>query len=437
MKSDYDRLYPNKLNLGWCTCNISKKERFMHKILQNPSNRLLYADYLRGFMILLVVLDHSMHAYSQHFANFWFIPDVERNMFFDIWHMHNDAIMMPFLFLLSGIFIYPSLTKRGVFSFAKERFIKLVIPFFAGVIFIVPFNKYPKYLLNHDTDIGFFDYLMNHFFFNEISASGFWFLYFLVVLTTIAMILYKLIPSLMEWNAKFVSWMLENPVLGFITFCLISALILGCADLKWGAHWWMGWGKMFYIRSARFILKIFYFFVGVGIGHAAYHKNLDFLEKLGARWKQWVAISVVIGALYMTYSLTYFFDGAYSIDLLIHFYHGGEWADVWPIFIESAPMVLLRTTLLGTFMASLTLMYFSVFYRFLNKENTTWLSLAACSYGIYIFHEPLVVWSHYFFYGSDLSPYIKFVIAAGVSLSLSWVLVKNVFLKLPGFRRVL
>ena len=51
------------------------------------SKRILFIDYFRAFLVCLVVLDHAMHAYSEHYARFWFLPDFDRNAFFDVLHL--------------------------------------------------------------------------------------------------------------------------------------------------------------------------------------------------------------------------------------------------------------------------------------------------------------------------------------------------------------
>ena len=139
----------------------------------NSNIRTHFIDYLRGIMIMLVVLDHSMHAYSSPFKKFWYLQDFGGNIIFDIWHMHNDAIMMVTLFFISGIFVIPSLKRHGIKKFVLNKFIRIILPFILGVIFIVPPQKYAKYLIKQNSQISYIDYLQNIYFFDDISASGF------------------------------------------------------------------------------------------------------------------------------------------------------------------------------------------------------------------------------------------------------------------------
>lgn len=399
-------------------------------------NRVYFVDYLRGLMVLYVVWDHSMHAYSPHFKKFWYLPDFGGELFFDIWHMHNDVIMMPLLYFLAGLFVLPSLNRRGWLSFTREKFYRLVVPFVLGTAFLVPPQKYISNLVKKNLDQGFLDYWANTFFFSDIWCSAFWFLYYLAILTLILVAINHFVPAFIKMLGRFANWLLTNPVLGFATFFIIGALLIGVSEIIWGAHYWIGFWKVFLVRSARFMMKAFLFFLGAGFAHAGILKNQAALTRLGTSWKTWVGLAIASGAAYMTYALTNFYSGAYSLEILRHFHFGGAWSDVWPIMEIYAPAILLRTTLLALFMCSLIVMYVSVFRRFLDKPLPKWQNLAACSFGIYIFHEPLVLFVQYPLYQSNTSDYIKFLLVAGTATGVSWAL--TAFLKdKPGFRKVL
>lgn len=400
--------------------------------------RLVFLDYLRAFMVLLVVFEHALLPYSPHFKNTAYIADFGGDLFFDIFHYHNDTVMMPFLFLLAGMFVIPSLKRRGMFDFCREKFFRLVVPFFFGVLFLVPPQTYFKYLVKTDPNIGYLDYLRDVYFSGHMSVSGFWFLYYLVLLMAALLILYSLWPGFVKLCGDCLQWMTEKPVCGFIVFFILSAVIFGVSDLLWGPFSWVGFGQIFYVGpGSRFIIMILMFLLGVGIAESGLNQNAPFLDKLGQSWPKWVLLSIVAGALYMGYSLYNYHTGAYNYEFMRHLYFGGTWEEGWSILKEYAPPVLIRTTLLGLFLCSLTVMYFSLFYRFLNDEHAIWKSLAACSFGIYIFHEPIQVPMTYLFYEVDVSVYIKFLVVLAVSWFGSWLLVQKILLKLPGFKRVL
>jgi glucan biosynthesis protein C len=401
--------------------------------------RFLYIDYLRAFMVLLVVFEHALLPYAAHYKFRAYIGDFGGNVFFDVFHLHNDAIMMPFLFLLAGMFVLPSLQRRGFASFAREKFFRLVIPFVLGVTILVPIQTYSKYLVTTDPNINYLDYLQNVYFFDRMAASGFWFLYVLFIFTFSLLAINTILPGFVKLVGRCITWAIERPVSGFLVFFMISAVLLGCADMLWGPYFAAGYYlKVFYILPGSFsFIFAFFFLLGAGIAEIDLNQNQAFLEKISASWAKWVGLAVVSGAIYAYYCIAYGSDGAYNYEVYRSRYLEESWSDTWSILAEYAPPVLIRTTLLGLFMCSLTVMYFSLFYRFLNVPSKVWISLAACSFGIFIFHEPIQVPVSYLLYNVDLNEYIKFAITTCVSLFGSWFLVQKILLKLPGFKRVL
>lgn len=398
-------------------------------------NRIFFIDYLRAFMVLLVVLEHAGLPYSPLFKQTAYIGDFGGELFFDILHYHNDAVMMPFLFMLAGMFVLPSLQRRGFLSFCQEKFRRLVIPFVLGVAFLVPPQTYFKYLVKVDPNMTYLHYLTDVFFAGHMSASGFWFLYYLFVLTFGFLILQKMMPSLKTKLGQFVLWMVEKPISGFFVFASISVVLLTIGDLFWGPFWWLGFADLFYVRGSRFLVKIFFFLVGIGLSEAMVFQRTELTQKIQESWPRWLALVLMVGAMYMSYSILNF-EEAYTYEFLRHWRTGGTLLDGLPIILENYP-VLIRTTLLGVFMSTLTVFYFTMFLKFLNQPSVIWMSLAASSFGIYIFHEPIQVGLTYLFYQVDLSDYLKFLIVVGISGGVSWGLVQKVLLRTPGFKKIL
>jgi hypothetical protein len=411
--------------------------------MERTKDRIYFIDYLRGFMVLLVVLDHSMHAYSHRYANFWFFPDIDRSTFIDVLHLHNDAIMMPFLFFLAGMFVLPSLKRRGYLSFAKERFLRLVIPFVFGIFFIAPFMIHHKMIIKDGLQQGLFEFWWHHYIrweetpFENLSQGGFWFLYLLLVFTVGLVLIHICFPKAIEALGSFVSWCTHKPIAGFLVVWGMLAIILGVSDLIWGAPWWIGFKPVFHVRGSRFIAKALFFLLGAGFSQAGFLQDKEFLNRLSAQWKTFSMLALIIFGLYITYTVVFFDQGAYSDRIRYHFYDGGTWDEAWSILFTDAPFVLIRTTLLGGVMLSLTIMYMSVFKQFIDRPHKGWQSLASCSFGIYIFHEPFTTATHLALYGTAIDPIVKFILTGLISLGVSWFLVAQVFLRLPGFRRIL
>ncbi|MBA4118305.1 MAG: hypothetical protein C0514_05350 [Candidatus Puniceispirillum sp.] len=410
--------------------------------MERTKDRFYYLDYLRGFMVLLVVLDHAMHAYSQHYADYWFMSDVDRSVFIDVLHMQNDVIMMPFLLALAGLFTMHSLTRRGLMSFIKERVLRLGTAFVFGVSVVAGFLAYNRAIFKEGYLGGFLNFYLDTYWsfekgpFGNFIMGSFWFIYYLALLTVVLLILRAVLPWVIRLLGKFMTFVLTGGVWGYVTLGILSAIILGASDFVWGAPWWFGFKPVFFVRRARFLMEGLYFFLGVGAFVAGALKDPALLKRLTDQWGAWVLVTFVTGGAYTWFSLTYFYDGAYTHDTAIILARGGSLGDALEVAKETSLMPLLRTTLLGFYMTSLSGMYLAVFGKFLNTPKPFWMALAASSFGIYIFHEPFALWVHVHLFATEVPTLIKFVLAAGVSLGASWAL--TVLLKkIKGVDRVL
>ena len=70
--------------------------------------RIVAFDRARTFITLMVVVHHSVVNFT-HFGN----GDRMRWLGFDLMVLFNDSYFMAFMFLISGLFVHESLTRRG------------------------------------------------------------------------------------------------------------------------------------------------------------------------------------------------------------------------------------------------------------------------------------------------------------------------------------
>jgi peptidoglycan/LPS O-acetylase OafA/YrhL len=93
-------------------------------------------DYLRAFIVLLVVLHHSVLGYASLWPaqpeTFSILPapivDPQRWAGFDLLAIFNDTFFMALMFLLSGLFVWPSLKRKGGTRFLRNRILRLGLP---------------------------------------------------------------------------------------------------------------------------------------------------------------------------------------------------------------------------------------------------------------------------------------------------------------------
>ncbi len=403
----------------------------------SKAKRLHFLDNARGFIIALVVLQHATQAYAYVWGgDLWFVPTTDRDTFFDAIFMTTDSFIMQTLFLISGMFILPSLERRGWWSFTVEKMVRLVIPCFLGIIIIVPMLAYPRHLITAQNPLSYLDFWANIFFPHELQGGGFWFLILLSALTFATAIIHTTMPFLLNWLSQLAKGMVKNPLYGFLVLGGVGAILIGVSDLAWGAKWWIGFWKVFFARANMLLSFIFYFFIGVGLQYSGVLKDEKLLEKLSHSWLQWSVIASILAVLYISFSLSYLYDGAFSDEVRYYFMKGGSWAQAWPIIFDEAPLVLVRTTLHGFFCAAITIAILATLRCFTESQPPLWTSLAACSYGIYFFHEPFVVWVQYGLLDSTLPPTIKLLFAFTIGLVASWAFTDRILRRMPVTKKV-
>src|SRR5262249_59495676 len=109
------------------------------------SKSSLALNNLRGMVILLVVAFHSFTAYlgSQPASPGPFdsppydwraypILDTERWFGLDLFCAFHFLYLMQLMFFLSGLFVWPSLQRKGMRTFLQDRFLRLGVPFVLG-----------------------------------------------------------------------------------------------------------------------------------------------------------------------------------------------------------------------------------------------------------------------------------------------------------------
>src|ERR1700733_4124635 len=112
-------------------------------------------DRARTFITLLVLANHAAVAYTafgRFYPNHYLwssapIVDTQRWIGFNILTLFNDAFFMSLMFFLSGLFIWPSLRRKGVGNFLRARALRLGLPFLALIFMLMPIAYYASFKL--------------------------------------------------------------------------------------------------------------------------------------------------------------------------------------------------------------------------------------------------------------------------------------------------
>lgn len=409
--------------------------------LKTLDERLHYIDHLRGFMFIFMAFDHALHAYAKNWGQFWFFWDDKRTVIFDAFYVHDQVIIMPMLFFIFGMFVVPSLFRRGLLSYIGERFLRLGTIYLFGITFLVPLLSYPRYEWHEDPGISYVEFWRDIFFYERFQAGPMWVLHAILGFTLILLFLYYFIPPLYRGLTHFFQGCARRPILGYVTFGLVSTIILFFSDLIWGAPWWTNFGWIFSLQSSRMILILTYFLAGSALMHGGFLKDGEFIQKLSDNWTKILVLYIILAASFMYYTTSQY-EITYNEVVKDYVRKNGGWLTVdrkilWSLIKEYAPPILWRTTLHGFLCLTQALLLLAVFKRFFAKPTAMWTSLARNAFGIFILHETIVVWMQYYFNTLPIPIFIKFTSCALVAITVSWFISAKILLKIHFIERIL
>lgn len=256
---------------------------------------------LRGAAILLIL---AFHCFSAYIVNqpaqpppFDLAPyewrampiiDGARWLGFDLFCAFQFLYLMQLMFFLSGLFVWPSLQRRGASKFIGHRLVRLGVPFVVGVYLVMPIAFYPVYRVTAvDPSWSAF---WRHWEALPITPSGpMWFLWFLIALNVMAGLLYRWLPGLGAVLARPVAGAAARPgKFLFVVVCVTAAAYLPLAAIY--TPWkWVGVGP-FEVQAAFAPQYALYFLFGLAVGAGGYERGLlDPHGMLVRRWPAWVA----------------------------------------------------------------------------------------------------------------------------------------------------
>ena len=129
--------------------------------MKDVTARLHYIDWLRVVATIGIFLFHNARPYD---FDDWHVKNAQLSLvatrfveFMNIW-------MMPLFFVLSGAAVYFSLKSRSGGGFLKERFFRIMIPWFiTGIFLMSPPQVYLERLSHREFDGNFFQFLPHYF----------------------------------------------------------------------------------------------------------------------------------------------------------------------------------------------------------------------------------------------------------------------------------
>jgi Acyltransferase family len=249
--------------------------------------RIAAFDRARTFITLLVLLHHSVVNYT-YFGN----GDRARWLGFDLIVLFNDSFFMACMFMISGLFVRDSLTRRGPANFIGSRAWRLGIPYLISIFALMPIAYYPTFLRYHlpsTTDFNFFHFWWRTLTIGPWPSGPAWFLWVLLALDAIAALIWVIAPGAIKGLGKLIYALRYRPGVAFVLFMIVSVATYLPMHLTFGDTSWLEPdGFPLPIQTSRIFLYAGYFFFGVSIGAADLRTGLLAENgELAARWKIW------------------------------------------------------------------------------------------------------------------------------------------------------
>jgi peptidoglycan/LPS O-acetylase OafA/YrhL len=368
-------------------------------------------DTLRAFVTVLVVAHHSAIAYAlvspaaapRSPLHPWLagipIVDSHRLAIFDLFALFNDTFFMSLMFLLSGLFVGPSLARKGAASFLRDRALRLGAPFVVMAM-LAPLAYYPAYRASA-ANPGALAFWREWLSLGIWPSGPLWFVAVLLGFDVIAAALYKLAPALFERAGRLASGGRRRPAALFAASMLVSAVAYLPLRAAFGPESWAAVGPIS-IQSSRALHYLAYFLAGVAIGDCEIgHGLLAPDGLLVRRWRRWTLRALGLFALYVA--------------MIVGLAPNGPANGLPP---------LARQLILGLGFVlccgAISFAMLAVFRRFANARTPVLTSLSRNAYGIYLVHYGFVMWLQYALLPAALPAAAKAAVVLSVALAASW-----------------
>lgn len=371
-----------------------------HSRTAAETTRIAALDRVRTFITLLVVIHHSVVNYT-YFGS----GDKMRWLGFDLVVLFNDSFFMACMFLISGLFVHDSLTRRGPGSFMARRAFRLGIPFLMSVFVLMPIAYYPTFLRYHLP--GTIDFNFLHFWWRTLTVGPWpsgpaWFLWVLLALDLIAAAVWTWAPRLLRTFSLLIFSLRDRPRTAFAAFLAVSVVIYLPMRLVFGDSSWLEpGGYPLPIQTSRILLYAGYFFTGVAVGVISLRAGvLAENGELAKRWPLWLGFALAF----------------YAVILLLVYAHH-NWMDFdrppWSWLVAYGLAFALFSGAMA-FALPAVLLHFA-------DRSLGWLdAMRPQAYGIYLTHYIFIIWLQYGVYDFGWPAGVKAAAVFAGTMALSW-----------------
>ena len=385
----------------------SRTERIRRPAVPRAS---LAIDNLRAVVILLVLAFHSVLAYLNFLPPHPFafdqppflwrafpIVDTARWMGFDLFCAWLDVFLMSFFFLVSGLFVWPSLNRKGAGIFLSDRLLRIGVPFLVVALLLMPVTHYPTYLQTA-TEPGIAAYWRHWLALPLWPCGPMWFLWLLLLWDGLAAGIYPLLAPHRDAVLRLSSYARQHPARFLAGMAVLSVLAYVPLALIFGPAEWFQRGPMAF-QLSRPLHYALYFFAGAAIGACGIERGLLGADgPLARHWAGWLAAALASFVLWMLVMSQIVADPS------------------------GAPLPWQIAAALSFVLACFASCFFTLgaSVRFAQFRTRLCDSLKDNAYGMYLIHYLFIVWLQFAMLPMSLPAVLKATVVFSGTLGLSW-----------------
>lgn len=366
--------------------------------------RLFFLDNLRSTAIVLVIVLHATMVYMAYAPIWWYVVDPEQSLVFTALVLLLDVPIMPVLFFVAGYFALASLRRRGPAAFARDKLVRLGLPWAVGALLLAPLVTYLSYV-SRGIPTTFLDFLIHDFWGPFYQQSVYWYLGVLLALFLGLALVYAG-SSRVRALADVVT--VPSGRFFFLFLVVIAAAALALSPLvpvypvdAWRHAW------VLVFQPVRVPLYIGFFLLGIHARRNGWFTAEGYRPEPGP-WG-WGCAVIAVGYLAVRFSMP---DPAAT-----------------PPVVVAASVVLLCAVSLTAVVAGA-----AVFLRAVNGAGRAWGTLAANTYGIYYVHPLILFPFAYLLVGVALPSLLKLIGLVTATVLLSTAISALVLRRVPGLR---
>jgi Predicted acyltransferases len=340
------------------SCALIEGNRAACLPAQETGKRLYFADNLRTWMVIIVVLQHL----GEIFGLYLFL-------------MLNQAYFMGLLFLLSGYFMPGSYERKGPSQFLMDRLLRLGIPTLLYVFIISPLEKWGSYQITHKP-IG-----------SLFALDQMWFVVMLIVFDLGYLAWRMIVKNKPERLADNAPKRLTFPKVALFTLVLAAASYLLRIVIPYGI-------PVFEFPSLEYLVQYLSFFL---IGILAFRQG--WLRSIPGSLGQLGFVLAVLATVILFPTAVFIGSGSRWIGY-------GSW--------QSAVFALWDSI----FAVGISLALITFFHRFLDGGKKFGRFLSQHSFAVYVFHVPVIVFLMLAILDIHINQLLKFGLAAVIGVPL-------------------